>query len=70
MAYILALLVCMVYGKVVAMATGNDRMVAVNVMVPRHMKEALDAVARADRRTLAETVRMALEKLIAERKGT
>ena len=41
-------------------------MVAVNVLVTRELKEALDAVARADRRTLAETVRIALERLIAE----
>ena len=47
------------------MATGNDKMVAVNVLVPREMRDALNEVAKARKWSLAVTVREAIERLIA-----
>jgi predicted transcriptional regulator len=52
------------YNKAVVMTTGNDKMVAVNVLVPREMRDALDEVAKARKWSLAVTVREALERLI------
>ena len=50
------------------MATGKSSdMVPLHILVPREMKERLDSIARQDRRTLAITVRMMVEKGIAER---
>jgi predicted DNA-binding protein len=55
----------------VVMATGkNAEMVPLHVLVPREMREELDRLAREDRRTLAVTVRMAIERLLEERAGT
>lgn len=50
------------------MATGNDKMVAVNVLVPREMRDALNEVAQAKKWTLAVTVREAIERLIEAEK--
>jgi predicted DNA-binding protein len=55
----------MMYNRAVAMATGNDRMVAVNVLVPREMRDALDRIAREKKWSIAVTVREAIERLIA-----
>jgi hypothetical protein len=67
-AYTLALLLGYVYNRTVAMTTGNDKMVAINVLVPREMREALDEVAKARKWSLAVTVREAIEQFVdAER---
>ena len=47
------------------MATGNDKMVAVNVLVPRELRDALNRVAEERQWTLAVTVREAIKRLIA-----
>lgn len=44
-------------------------MVAVNVLVPREMRDALNEVAKAKKWTLAVTVREAIERLIAAEKS-
>jgi predicted DNA-binding protein len=54
----------MMYNKAVVMATGNDRMVAVNVLVPAEMRAALDQLAQQKKWTIAVTVREAIERLL------
>jgi hypothetical protein len=47
------------------MTTGkSDTMVPVNVLVPREMKQELDALAKARRWSLAVTVRYAIETML------
>lgn len=41
-------------------------MVPLHVLVPPEMKAALEERARIDRRSLAETIRIWLEKMLAE----
>jgi predicted DNA-binding protein len=56
----------MVYNKVMQMATGkSNEMVAVNVMVPRDMRDGLDRVMQRRKWTLAVTVREAIERMLA-----
>lgn len=43
-------------------------MVPLHVLVPREMKTALEERARRDRRTLAETIRIWLEQMLAEKR--
>lgn len=43
-------------------------MVPLHVLIPPEMKAALEERARADRRSLAETVRIWLEKMLEEGK--
>jgi hypothetical protein len=51
------------------MTTGKDKgMVPLHVLVPREMKDALEERARADRRSLAETIRIWLEKMLEDEK--
>lgn len=49
------------------MATAKrSDMVPLHFLVPKDLKAALEKLAKDDRRSLAETVRMALERLVAE----
>jgi hypothetical protein len=63
-AYTLALFVAYGYNKAVAMTTGNDKMVSVNVKVPREMRDQLNEVAKARKWSLAVTVREAIEQFV------
>ena len=69
-AFALECQLCCWYNRTVVTATGKSSdMVPLHILVPREMKERLDSIARQDRRTLAITVRMMVEKGIAERAG-
>ena len=48
--------------KDVAVTTGNDKMVAINVLVPREMREALQREMAARKWTLAIAIRDAIEQ--------
>jgi hypothetical protein len=49
------------------MATGkSDEMVAVNVLVPKDMRDGIDRVMKRRKWTLAVTAREAFERLIAD----
>lgn len=51
------------------MATGkkDDMLAAINVSVPKPLKEKLDAAAAEDRRTLKATVELILEEWVEKR---
>jgi len=52
----------MMYNKAVAMTIGKSDMVAVNVTVPRELKDLVDEIAAENDWTLATSVRRALKE--------
>ncbi len=54
------------------MATGkkDDMLAAINVSVPKAMKQELDAAAAEDKRTLKATIELILEDWLKARKQT
>jgi predicted transcriptional regulator len=59
-----------VYDRDVAVTTGNDKMVAVNVKVPRSLRDALNEVAKARKWSIATTVREAIQRLVDDEEFT